>query len=75
MFMPKRITECREAIGITQEELMICLSNEGLKVSRPTLSNWETGNSVPDANDLVALTRVFSKPLKYFFDNKINKTV
>ncbi len=72
MFLPETIKKCREELGISQEQLMIDLYNAGLKVSRPTLSNWENGESLPDVNALVSLAVVFKKPLKYFFAPKSN---
>jgi DNA-binding transcriptional regulator YiaG len=67
MFLPEKIKEMRESLGMTQEELMIALANEGVRVSLPTLGKWEAGTSKPDVDDLVALRIVFNKPLKYFF--------
>lgn len=67
MFLPEKIKQLREDKGYSQEDLMIALANEGHRVSRPTISNWETGDSTPDANDLYFLGQVFNKPVKAFF--------
>lgn len=74
MFLHEKLKECRESLGFSQDDVIIKLANAGCRVSRPTLTRWETGGSIPDANDLVSLGMVFNKPLKYFFaqNNKVS---
>jgi transcriptional regulator with XRE-family HTH domain len=72
MFLPSRIKECREERGLSQEDLMLQMANEGRKVSRPTISGWENGESLPNAHDLETLSFVFKKPIKYFFASQHN---
>ena len=67
MFSHEALKQFREELGMSQEQLMIEMANSGVKVSRPTISNWETGDSVPDANALVILSQVLRKSVKNFF--------
>lgn len=69
MFTYQKIRECRDELGLSQEDLMIELANRGCRVSRPTLTRWETGDSIPDANELAVIAMFFRKPVKYFFVN------
>ena len=68
MFIHKRVKQLRKQMGISRDQLMINLAGEGARASMPTIANWENGKSTPDANGLIALARVFNKPLVYFFD-------
>ena len=72
MFNAKRLRECRLRKSLTQTELMFELDKRGLRVSRCTLLNWESGNTIPNANALGVLAVYFNKPIKYFFARKHN---
>ena len=48
----------RKAKGLSQEELAVRLN-----VVRQTISKWEQGLSVPDADLLIALSEVFETPV------------
>lgn len=54
----ENIRELRKAKGLSQEELAVRLS-----VVRQTVSKWEQGLSVPDADMLVAIGEVFDTPV------------
>ena len=41
-----KLTEARQAVGLTQEQVA-----EAMDISRQTLSNWETGKTSPDAEN------------------------
>ena len=45
MELGKQIKECRQAAGLSQEELA-----ERVYVSRQTISNWENDKSYPDVH-------------------------
>ncbi len=49
---------CRKAKGMTQEELAV-----RLHVVRQTVSKWEKGKSVPDAETLLRLSEVLEVPV------------
>lgn len=70
MFSHEIVKKCREELGLSQDQLMIELANEGVRISRPTISGIENGDSVPDANTLAALSNIYKKPLKFFFANE-----
>ena len=52
------IRTLRKQKGLSQEELSIKLN-----VVRQTISKWEQGLSVPDAEMLIAISRVFDTPV------------
>lgn len=55
MTLGQRISLYRKKLNISQEEL-----GARLGVSRQAVSKWETDQSVPDMNNLLALAREFS---------------
>lgn len=54
MNVGERIRGYRTAMGLSQEELA-----QRALVSRPTLSHWETGRTLPDAQSLLILSQIF----------------
>jgi len=70
MFIAEKLRKCREEKNLTQTDLMFELDKIGLRISRPTLINWETGVTIPDANNVAILAMFFNKPIQYFFDHK-----
>lgn len=54
----ENIRELRKTKGLSQEELAVRLN-----VVRQTVSKWEQGLSVPDADMLVAIGEVFDTPV------------
>jgi transcriptional regulator with XRE-family HTH domain len=75
MFVAERIRISRKEKKLTQTALMFALDKIGLRVSRATLINWETGVTIPDANEIAMLAEFFCKPVQHFFDQEDNKTV
>ncbi len=60
MDVSEKILQLRKAKGFTQEELA-----EKLNVSRQSVSKWESGQSVPELEKLVALCGVFEVTADY----------
>ena len=56
----------RKNKGITQEELAVRLN-----VVRQTVSKWERGQSVPDAEMLVKLAEIFEVPVSQLLGTRI----
>lgn len=54
----ENIRAFRKAKGLSQEELAIRLN-----VVRQTVSKWEQGRSVPDADMLIALSETLETPV------------
>ena len=54
MILADKIIELRKKNGWTQEELA-----EKLDVSRQSISKWESAQSVPDMNRLIAMSQIF----------------
>ena len=54
MELSDKILQLRKALGLSQEQLA-----EQLGVSRQSISKWETGQSAPELDKLVALSRIF----------------
>lgn len=58
MKLGERIKQNRVDKGLTQQDLA-----EKMNVSRPTISNWETGRSYPDLESLVEISNLFGESL------------
>ena len=54
----ENIKNLRKSKGLSQEELAVKLN-----VVRQTVSKWENGLSVPDADMLIALSQVLDTPV------------
>lgn len=54
MQLSDNILQFRKALGLSQEQLA-----EQIGVSRQSISKWETGQSTPDLDKLLALSRLF----------------
>lgn len=59
----------RKAKGLSQEELAIKLN-----VVRQTISKWEQGLSVPDAEMLISISEVFDTPVSTFLDENLSES-
>jgi Zn-dependent peptidase ImmA (M78 family)/DNA-binding XRE family transcriptional regulator len=60
-FVKERLTEAREARGISQTDL-----SKSLGRSQATISNWERGEQAPEPNSLDELARALAVPPGYF---------
>ena len=60
MTFGEKLQALRKAQGWSQEELA-----QRINVSRQALSKWESGASVPDTENVVALSRLFGVPIDY----------
>ena len=54
MDIGNQIKECRQRLGLSQEELA-----ERLYVSRATVSHWETSKTLPDVQSMLLLANLF----------------
>ena len=53
MELPEKILQSRKALGLSQEQLA-----EQVGVSRQSISKWETGQSAPELDKLMGLSKV-----------------
>lgn len=60
MDMSEKLLNLRKAYDLTQEQLA-----EKLDVSRQSISKWESGQSVPEIDKLIALSNVFHVTTHY----------
>lgn len=60
MKLPDKITALRKGAGLSQEGLA-----ERLNVSRQAVSRWEQGTAMPDAANLLQLSRLFGVTTDY----------
>ena len=63
MKLSDKITKLRKANGWSQEELA-----EQLNVSRQAISRWENGTALPDANNLLQLSKLFNVTTDYLLN-------
>ncbi len=60
MALSEKLYALRKQRGLSQEQLA-----EGLKVSRQAISKWESGQSLPESDKLLALSEYFGVSLDY----------
>ena len=65
--LKENIKSLRKSKGLSQEELAIKLN-----VVRQTISKWEQGLSVPDAEMLIKISEVFDTPVSTLLGEKIS---
>lgn len=58
-----KLKELREAHGYSQSDLA-----DEINISRQAISNWETGKTFPDINNLAILCRLYNTSLDQLFD-------
>jgi transcriptional regulator with XRE-family HTH domain len=68
MNFSERIVFCRKKAMLSQEELA-----GKLGVSRQAVSKWETGESIPDMNNLAALAEIFGVSLDWLIKGEEEK--
>ena len=66
--LKENIKTLRKQKGLSQEELSIKLN-----VVRQTVSKWEQGLSVPDAEMLVSISEVFDTPVSTLLGETISE--
>ena len=67
--LKENIKAIRKSKGLSQEELAIKLN-----VVRQTISKWEQGLSVPDAEMLIAISEVLATPVSTLLGEKISES-
>lgn len=68
MTISEKITLCRKALGISQEELAALLH-----ISRQAVSRWETGAAMPDTEKIIQLSRVFGVSTDYLLLDEVEE--
>jgi len=64
LFNPKQLTSARISRGMTMKEL-----SESIGVSRQMVSNYESGKTVPKAENILKLVAALNFPRSFFSDN------
>lgn len=67
--LKENIKSLRKSKGLSQEELAIKLN-----VVRQTISKWEQGLSVPDAEMLILISEVFETPISILLGENISES-
>ena len=65
MTLGQRISDRRKALGISQEEL-----GTRLGVSRQAVTKWESGRTLPTAENLAALAQLYQVPLEVLGEDR-----
>ena len=63
MKLPEKIIQHRKAKGWTQEDLA-----EKLNVSRQAISRWENGTALPDAQNILQISKLFHVTTDYLLN-------
>ena len=66
MTIAEKIKQLRKDNSMTQEDLA-----EKLKVSRQTISKWETSLTIPDADNIVAISKLFNITTDELLDYRV----
>ncbi|KAF1297885.1 hypothetical protein BAU15_08245 [Enterococcus sp. JM4C] len=66
MDISNKLKNNRKKSGYTQEQI-----SRKLHVSRQTISNWETGKSVPDIYSLIELSSIYDVSLDYLIKEDV----
>lgn len=69
MYFSENLTKLRKGRGWSQEDLA-----DKLDISRQAVSKWEVGSSKPDIDNLMKLSKLFSKSIDELVNNQIVKT-
>lgn len=64
MELSEKILTLRRARGLSQEALA-----EKLQVSRQAVSRWENGTALPDASNILQLSKLFGVSADYLLNN------
>ncbi len=64
MKLSEKILKLRKQNGLSQEELA-----EKLNVSRQAVSRWELGSALPDASNILQLSKLFSVTADYLLND------
>lgn len=67
-FLPERLMELREALGLTRVQVCRRLAAAGLAVSENTWAAWERGERSPDADDLAKVCNALGVRVGRFFE-------
>lgn len=67
MTLGEKIQQLRKTGNLSQEQLA-----EQLSVSRQAISKWELGESIPDTDKIVKLSRIFQISTDYLLHDDIN---
>ena len=62
--LAERLREAREYLGLSQDEVATAL-----RLSRPAITNIESGTRKIEAVELEQLSRLYRQPLSYFQEN------
>ena len=68
MKLSEKIIMLRKQKGFSQEELAECLN-----VSRQTISRWELGTALPDATNIVLLSKLFEVSTDYLLNDEYKR--
>lgn len=67
MNLPDKLTYLRKQKGLSQEELA-----EKMKLSRQSVSRWESGGAVPGIDSLKLLSRLYGVSVDYLLDDSLD---
>ncbi|CUO37688.1 helix-turn-helix transcriptional regulator [Turicibacter bilis] len=67
MLLGEKLRRLRIARQLSQEQLA-----DKLQVSRQTISKWELGESIPDTENLILLSKFYGVSIDYLLLNKLN---
>lgn len=70
MTIGEKVQNLRKTNNLSQEQLA-----EKLLISRQAISKWELGESIPDTDKIISLSRIFKVSTDYILLNDINSDI
>lgn len=68
MTFKEKLQTLRKSKGMSQEQLAACVN-----VSRQAISKWELGESMPDTNNVIQLSNLFSVSIDYLLKDELDE--
>lgn len=69
MFKKELLRRLRRRKGLSPMQMVFDLDKAGLRICRPTLINWEAGNTEPKFSQVAILSKFFNVPVDSFIKN------
>lgn len=66
-FNAQKLKALRAELGYTVEELSQHIAADGHKITKQSISNWESGLKCPTLKSVLILCSFFKRPIPYFF--------
>lgn len=70
---PERLRNARLRSGMSQDDALVALRNEGYAVSKAAISKWERDISEPSSGALPYLAHIYNVSLEYLYGADVDE--